>query len=151
MARKRMIAPSIWDDPTFNRLNIKARLAFIGLISNADDFGLQRGDYGSLKRLIFGFDKEDDEQWLPELKKVKNLHFYEVSGEVFVHLAKWDVYQVQQKDRKQTSTFPKCSICLASDKQPLTEVSKLSKKESNGERVSKAKEQLREQWGQKRK
>lgn len=146
-----MISPTIWEDPSFNRLSYKARLAFIGTISNADDEGYLRGDYGSLKRLIYGFDKDDDEQWLPELKQFKNLHFFEKDGETFVHLLKWHEYQAQQKDRIQKSTFPKCSICSATDKQLLTEVSKLSKKESKGERFSKAKEQLREQWGQKRK
>lgn len=143
-----MISPTIWDDPAFNRLSHKARLGFIGMISNADDEGYLRGEYGSLKKYIFGYDKEDDEQWLPELKTFKNLHFYEKDGETFVHLLKWHEYQAQQKERIQKSTFPKCSICLASDKQTLTEVSKLSKESKE---VSKGLENLRKTWGRPKK
>src|SRR5438105_2565321 len=110
MARKRMINPTIWEDPAFNKLSVKARLAFIGLISNADDDGYLRGDYRSLRRLIYGFEEKDDEQWLPELKTFKNLHFFEKDDEVFVHLLKWDTHQLQRDDRRIPSIYPLCDI-----------------------------------------
>lgn len=128
MARKRMISPNIWEDPSFNKLSITARLAFIGMISNADDEGFLRGDLGSLKRLVFGFDLIiEDLNWYDDIKKYKNLHFYEVDGEVYVHLLNWDKYQVQQRERIQKTLYPKCITCLADAKQMLTEESKLSK------------------------
>lgn len=124
-----MIDPRIWEDPSFNRLSVQARLLFVGIISNADDEGYIRGDVGSLKRLIFGFDTFDPPEiqgWLEEVKNLKNVHFYEVSGEIYAHMLNWDKYQKQQKDRIQASAYPKCSICYASATQVPTEV-KLSK------------------------
>ena len=125
MARKRMIAPSIWEDPTFNRLSIGARLLFIGMFSNADDEGYIRGDLGSLKRLIFGFDdgiSADLEKWIEEIKTIKNVHFYEIEEEQYLHLLKWDKYQKQQKERIQPTIYPMCSICVAPAKQVSTQI-----------------------------
>lgn len=125
-----MISPNIWEDPSFNKLSRDARLAFVGCISNADDDGYLRGDVGSLKRLIFGFDAaEEEKNWYDELQKYKNLHFYEVDGEVYAHLLNWDKYQTQRDDRKQPSIYPKCVKCQADDGQVTAEVklSKLSK------------------------
>lgn len=134
MARKRMISPTIWEDPGFNKLTRDARLLFIGMFSNADDYGYLRGDAGSLKRTVFGFDEVDlkeVQKWKDELGKLRSLHFYSDNGEMFAHFLKWHEYQIQQKDRLQASIYPECSTCLASDKQPLTEVSRLSKKVSS--------------------
>ena len=39
MARRRMIAPEIWESSSFSKLSNFAKLIFIGLISNADDEG----------------------------------------------------------------------------------------------------------------
>lgn len=127
MARKRMISPIIWEDPTFNSLSIPGRLAFVGMISNADDDGYLRGDYGSLKRLIYGFDEKAGKDWYQELQTYRNLHFFEVNGESFVHLLNWDKYQTQREDRRQPSVYPLCVVCQADVRQVPAEVSKLSK------------------------
>lgn len=133
-----MISPSIWEDPAFNKLSIPARLLFIGMFSNADDEGFLRGDVGSLKRLVFGFDMmlPDLEKWVMEVMQMKNLHFYEVEGENYCHFVKWDEYQKQQKDRIQDTMYPKCSICLANDKQVPTEVKGSKEKESKDRYMS---------------
>lgn len=123
-----MISPTIWEDPDFYNKSRNARLAFIGMVSNADDEGYIRGDYKSLRRLIYGFDDTEDSAWYEEMKAFKNLHFYEVDGEMFGHFVKWHDHQIQQKDRILKTTYPKlCSNCLPLAKQPLKEVSKLSK------------------------
>lgn len=119
----------MWEDPTFNNFSIGARLLFVGMFSNADDEGFIRGDAGSLKRLIFGFDdniKPELDGWLNEIRVAKNIHFYETEGETYAHFLKWDKHQKQQKDRIQLTQYPMCSICVASDKQVPTKV-KLSK------------------------
>lgn len=144
MARKRMISPTIWEDPSFNNLSHQARLAFIGMFSNADDEGYLRADYKSLRRAIFGFDDNEQSAWYEEMKNFKNLHIFDVNGEIYAHFINWHEYQIQQKERIQASTYPPCSICLSSAKQPLTQVSKLSKKESKEPESLK---KLREQWG----
>lgn len=127
MARKRMISPAIWEDPSFNKLAITSRLAFVGMISNSDDDGYLRGDVGSLKRLVFGFDESVEGSWYKDIQTYKNLHFFEIDGEIFVHLLNWDKYQAQRDDRRQPSIYPKCVKCLAGDGQVTAEVSKLSK------------------------
>lgn len=123
-----MISPRIWEDPSFNKLNIGARLLFIGMISNADDEGYIRADIGSLKRLIFGFDNELSElpNWIEKLVEFKNIHFYKKDDEKYAHFLKWNDYQKQQKDRIQKSDYPKCSVCVAGVKQMPPKV-KLSK------------------------
>lgn len=113
MARKRSLSPTIWEDPSFNKFSRDGRLAFIGIISNADDDGYLRGDYGSLKRLIFGFDDDSDKCWYDELKKFKGLHFFEVNDEIYVHLVNWEKYQTQRDDRRLASLYPKCPLCKA--------------------------------------
>lgn len=110
-----MLSPTIWEDPSFNTLSYQARVAFIGLISNADDDGFLRGDYKSIKRLVFGFDDNDSKEWYEKLQGYKNLHFYEVNDEVYVHLVKWESYQTQRDDRKVASLYPPCPHCQAHD------------------------------------
>lgn len=131
MARKRMISPTMWEDPGFNKLSVGARLLFVGMISHADDEGFIRADFGSLKRLVFGFDEAvtDLVFWFKEVQQFKNIHWYEYEGEQYAHFVKWDIYQKQQKDRIQASSYPSCSICVAGVKQVRKEVklSKLSK------------------------
>jgi hypothetical protein len=114
MSRKRSLSPTIWEDPSINKLSRDGRLAFIGIISNADDDGYLRGDYGSLKRLIFGFDDDSKKEWYDELKKFKGLHFFEVNDETYVHLVNWEKYQVQKSDRRLASLCPKCPKCIVS-------------------------------------
>lgn len=117
MPRKRMIAPTIWEDPNFNKLSIGARLLFIGIFSNADDEGYIRADLASIKRGIFGFDKRIEkrlEQWIAELRTFKNIHFYDCETERYAHMLKWNKYQRQRDDRVVPTTYPKCTICLTS-------------------------------------
>lgn len=114
MARKRMIDPHIWEDPSFNRLSRDARLLFIGMISNADDEGYIRADAGSLKRLVFGFDgvtMDAVTKWLTELSEVKTIHIFMVDDEQYAHFLKWNEHQKQRDDRIQVSSYPKCTKC----------------------------------------
>ena len=144
-----MLSPSIWADPAFNRLSVASRLLFIGLISNADDYGYVRADKGSVRRTIFGFDDDLSmvETALGEVKALRSVHFYEENGEEYIHLAKWHDYQKQQKDRMLASEYPPCSICVASGKQvrkEVEEVSSRSKKEESEHLIK-----LREEFGKK--
>lgn len=139
-----MITPTLWGDPSFNRLSHSARLLTIGMISHADDEGRERGDIGSLRRMVFGFDDV-----LPEGVTMKfligeireqmgrTIHFYEVNNEEYYHFTNWDRYQKQQKDRIQASEYPKCSKCVAPAKQMLTEV-KLSKGKISKDNISRS-------------
>ena len=149
-----MISPMIWEDPSFNKLSRDARLVFIGCISNADDDGYLRGDFGSLKRLIFGFEADGSVDWYEEVKKYKNLHFFDKDGETYCHLLNWDKYQAQRDDRRQPSIYPLCVKCQADDGQvpaevKLSKVSKLSKKVSE-EFIKNSRDELTKKWGKHR-
>lgn len=139
MARKRMIDPNMWGDPDFSTLSIKARILFIGLISNADDEGYLQGNAGSIKRLVFGFDRitADATQLLINeiAERLHSVHIYQADGQTYIHLANWFKYQKQQKDRILPSLFPKCSKCVAGDIQVITEV-KLSKDSISKEKLN---------------
>lgn len=118
MARKRMLDPQFWGDKNINKLTIAARYMFLGIISNADDDGYIEAELSQLKRLIFGFDFDKDveiEEAYNQLKSYKNLHFYEVDGDVFAHLVNWEEYQTQREERRVISKLPKCTVCQMSD------------------------------------
>lgn len=141
MARKRMLTPTIWGDPSFNKLSHSARLLVIGMISHADDYGRERGDSGSLRRNIFGFDEFLPEgvhmaTLIDELKKEmgRTVHFYEIKDEEYYHFTNWSKYQKQQTDRMQASEYPMCSKCVADAKQVPTEVKLGKEKVSKGKR-----------------
>lgn len=129
MARKRMLSPSIWVDPAFNRLAVPSRLIFIGLISNSDDYGYVRADLDFIKRNIIGIDSKSNQvkRWLSQVREMRSVHYYENNGEEYIHLAKWNEYQKQQKDRMLASEYPPCSICLATATQLLKEVVEVSR------------------------
>lgn len=113
--RKRMIDPSIWEDPSFNKLSVQARFIFMGLISNADDEGYFRAESGGIKRLLFGYDnitKEEIIIWLKELQsQIPTIHFFQNNKEAYGHFTKWGKYQKLREDRIIASTFPKCQTC----------------------------------------
>lgn len=133
--RKRMIDPHIWEDPSFNRLSKPARLLFIGMFSQADDYGYIRADAGSLKRLIFGFDDvttDEIRNWLGEIKKFTNIHLFLVKGEEYAHFLKWSSFQILRPDRLQASVYPKCIICQPPVRQVPAEVKGREEKRSKG-------------------
>jgi hypothetical protein len=105
MARKRMINPTIWDDPNFVSMTTTARLLFIGLFSNADDEGRIRGNAAYLKKTIFGYDnisvKQIEKIRNEVICKIKNVVLYK-----YIELKKWDVYQKLREDRIQKSDLP---------------------------------------------
>lgn len=110
MARKRMINPTIWDDPNFVSMTNTAKLLFIGLFSNADDEGRIRGNPAYLKKTIFGYDNTSVKQ-VEKLRnevvdKMKNVMLYENKEEEFIALLEWGTHQKLRGDRIQPSDLP---------------------------------------------
>lgn len=109
MARRRMIDPSFWEDPTIGNLSLAARLCFIGMVSHADDEGRLDVDPRYIRRAIFGFDDEITtahvSSYLGEIRdKCRNVVFYEVTGRALACFLNWRRYQYIQK--KQDSRLP---------------------------------------------
>ena len=103
MARKRMIDPSIWTSSSFIRLNYRQKLLFIGLISNADDYGKIGGDPTSLKVKIFAGKSVSDQVLKNDLKELESatssetdcgmILQYRVNGKSFIWLPRWEAFQ----------------------------------------------------------
>jgi len=108
MARKRMISPQIWDKRKFYSLNLRQRLLFIGLFSNADDFGKLEGEPVVVKSKIFPADKISKrmiENDLDVLHKKGFIIWYKsIDNNRFIMLKNWDKHQ--KVPHKCPSTIP---------------------------------------------
>ena len=142
--RKRTLQPNIWQDPEFGYLKPLAQLLFIGCITQADDEGRLQAHPAMLKSIIFPYGRvrlEEVFDALEELQqKMSHFIFYEVDGQHYIQLEKWNAHQVLRADRMQYSTFPappKEALSTArpsTDRQAGAEVSKkVSKKVSKAE------------------
>ena len=96
MARRRLIAPGIWQSGHFKRFNFRQRLLWIGVITRADDTGKLKGEPAVLKAEIFPFDAIGvgviDED-LAKLEQEGLIRRYEVAGDRYILIVKWKRYQ----------------------------------------------------------
>jgi hypothetical protein len=102
MARKRMIDPSFWEDPTIGTLSVPARLLFIGMMSHADDEGRIEVEPRYIRRAVFGFDEDVTTGlvacYLAEIRELcRSVRFYEVDGRALAAFTNWRRYQYIQK------------------------------------------------------
>lgn len=108
MARRRMIDPGIWSDPTIGELSIAARLLFIGMLSLADDEGRIDLNVRYLRKEIFGYDDltiADVNDLLSEIRlKCKNVQIYTVDDREYAVFLTWQEYQ--KIDRAYRSRLP---------------------------------------------
>jgi len=96
MARKRIIDPSIWTDPDFSSLTVRQRLLYIGLISNADDYGRMHAHPSILRVRIFPYDDLSLSEVSEDLKAVEDsglIRCWENAGERYLFHPKWFKYQ----------------------------------------------------------
>ena len=108
MARRRMIDPEIWQSEDFSKLSLLARLIFIGLFSNADDYGRGRAKPVYIRSLVFPYDDnikvQDVEKALKEIKAIMSIVFYESNENQYYSLVNWDKWQ--RVDKPQKSKIP---------------------------------------------
>lgn len=97
MARKRMLQPTMWDDPDLAAVTPTERLLFIGLISLADDYGHVTANPLQLRKAIFGYDDFtlDDVRDMRDhlLAACHNLELYVVEGQEYIWLKQWERHQ----------------------------------------------------------
>jgi hypothetical protein len=108
MARRRMIDPGIWSDPTIGELTIPARLLFLGMVSLADDEGRIDLNVRYLRKEIFGYDDltvADVAALLDEIiTQCKNLQSYWADNRHYGIFLTWTRYQ--KIDRAYRSRLP---------------------------------------------
>ena len=111
MARRRMIDPSIWDDPEVGELTPTEFKLFIGLISMADDEGRLEADPRTLRKQLFGYCEDVSVQdvgtWLASVaEKLPNVCLYDVDDKSYIALLRWNTHQAISKTWKQDSVIP---------------------------------------------
>lgn len=96
MARIRTVKPTLWHDEAIGEVSLQARLTFIGLITQADDEGRQKGDARLIRSLVFPYDDFGTPEvsgWLAELSNVGLIERYSVAGKEFIELPSWSSHQ----------------------------------------------------------
>ena len=111
MARRRMIDPSIWDDPEVGELTPTEFKLFVGLISMADDEGRLEADPRTLRKQLFGYCEDVSVQdvgtWLASVaEKLPNVLLYDVGGKSCIALLKWNDHQSISDSWRKESTIP---------------------------------------------
>lgn len=109
MARRRMIDPHFWESDDVAQLTIFERLLFIGMISNADDFGKGQANPMFLRSKIFPYDDistNDIETALEKVKRHMNIMIYEVNEKKYYKLNKWNEWQNVPHPTKSTIPDP---------------------------------------------
>lgn len=107
--RRRAIDPKIWESPHFKRLVILDRLIFVGLITTADDYGKLNGEEAIVRSRIFPYDDislEEIEKSLKKLVDERMVQRYEVDGNKYIKIIKWDEYQTFRGCHKAKSCIP---------------------------------------------
>jgi hypothetical protein len=93
VARIRTLKPDAWHDEAFEGLSRDARLLFVGLITQADDEGRQKGNPALLRSLIYPYDLDLEVRevaaWLDELERANLVVRYEHEGREYVYLPGW--------------------------------------------------------------
>lgn len=103
MSRQRMVKPEFFDSESLAKCSMAARLAFIGLWVEADDFGHLKAQFGRLKARIFPFEKMSETKFislLGELEEVGCIRGYEVEGERYIDIPHFSDYQYVKKPSK---------------------------------------------------
>lgn len=96
MARKRMISPDFWADPKIAKLTIAERLLFVGLISNANDYGKLRGQPWIIKGHVFPADSitiKQVDRMLEAIRRLGLIERYKINCEEYIKLCNWDKHQ----------------------------------------------------------
>lgn len=109
MPRIRSVKPELWQSPQVMNLSLGARCLFIGLITQADDFGRGSSDLRKLKASIFPGDDcglSGIQDWLDECSRQRLVILYAHAdfGDLYA-LPTWDDHQYVPK-RADRSRYP---------------------------------------------
>lgn len=102
----RSIHPGFFNDRKLASLTYEARLLYAGLWCHSDDYG--RGKYlpKAIEGAVFPHDPIDITSLLMSLERAGLIRVYEVRGEVFYEIPKWEDYQSPRYKAKQVIPPP---------------------------------------------
>ena len=113
MARTRTIKPEFWDDEKLATVSRDARLTFIGIWTNSDDYGVVKGHPAWLKNTIFPYDDiriADFQKWLKELESLCCIIQFENNGEKYYHIKNFAKHQTINRPSQAKNPSPPDSI-----------------------------------------
>ena len=105
--RIRSIKPEFWESESLSRVSREARLLFIGLFSCCDDLGRARASSRLLASRLFPYDEDAFKRlpvWISELEKQECIRLYQVDGETYLDIPKWQNHQ--KIDKPSASKLP---------------------------------------------
>lgn len=104
MARKRMISPEIWESQSFSLLSDLAKIVFISLFSHADDEGRGIAKPTYIMNTTFPYDENrrvaDIKKALSEIALKMSVQFYNVNGNEYYVMQRWERWQKIDKPSK---------------------------------------------------
>jgi len=110
MARSRILKPEFWSDEKLALVPREARLAFAGLWTCSDDYGVTKGHPAWLKAQIFPYDVdltvEDFRKWLADLERIGVIDPFMADGESFFFIRNFTDHQ--KVDRPSKMRNPPC-------------------------------------------
>ncbi len=110
MSRNRVIKPEFWDDEKICKVKRDARLTFIGLWNNSDDYGVVKGHPGWLKSRIFPYDEDlslgEFKKWLDDLEDIDVIIPFIAHGESYYFIKHFLVHQKIDKPSKTRNPEP---------------------------------------------
>lgn len=108
--RRRTVQPNIWQDTEFGLLSPLAQLIFVGLITQADDEGRLNGHPAIVSSMLFPYRTVALEEVMDALaeieRRMRNIIFYEVEGQMYIQFKNWLKHQTLREDRTTKSIFP---------------------------------------------
>lgn len=113
MARIRMIKPEFWDDEKLSSVSRDARLTFVGMWNNSDDYAVVKGHPAWLKNNIFPYDDikiTEFQKWLGELEGIGVIRAFEHNGEKFYHIKNFLKHQTINRPSPSKNPTPPTTI-----------------------------------------
>lgn len=104
-----MVKPEFLDDEKLATISRDARLLFIGLWINSDDYGVVKGNHKWLKSKIFPYDECSSQQftkWLTELENIDCIRPFSTSGENFYWIRTFSQHQTINKPSQTRNPTP---------------------------------------------
>ena len=97
MARIRSIKPDFFASYTTAKLSIEARYLFVGLLTEADDYGILIDSPKRICGAVFPHDasitEDMVEAWLKEISKARSIRRYKADGGRYISFNNWDSHQ----------------------------------------------------------
>lgn len=109
MAQRRMLSKSISTSKKLSKVDLLDALVFTWLIPHCDDFGRMDADPAMVKGIVLPVRSETVEQIAISLKNLNNIgliKIYNVNGEEFLEIEKWEEHQTFKTDRGRMIKYP---------------------------------------------